>query len=292
MLTYNEQGHPDWHVGGWRLDKEDRQSLAKFSYRPWRDRIQKVYGYPEELAPQVWHRVENQGQQGACQGHANTSGAEFCYRIALQSLDPVLQFSRQAAYIWTQEIDGIKGDSGSTIDGGAKMGKTRGYPLESLWQYTGRYVTRPTGDYQAVINDAKGRLLRTTAVMTSYDDVFLFLSSGLGAVEIGITWNGSMNHAVVETYDWVARGGGHALVFLGWSKKRDKKGRPYLWLANSWGTSWGNKGYAEVSPQAVTEMFKSRYTVMIGLSDMYGPQIRPRPYNFITNSYKSRYLAS
>ena len=92
----------------------------------------------------------------------------------------------------------------------------------------------------------------------------------------GIQWNSSCDHPVIDGYT-TRGGGGHALAFISLSERLDKSGQHYLWLANSWGTNWGNKGWAEVSPTAVTQMLSIRSNVMIGLSDM--PAIKPREFS-------------
>lgn len=268
----------DGHVGGWLVDAEDREQLAASSFDGWHGQVEGLFSAPEEIDPRPWHKVENQGQQGACQGHALTSCAEMCFNIATGQ---VQQFSRQAAYIWTQNKDGIRGDRGSTITGGEWVAKNVGFCLESLWPYQARYVIRPpSSSMEACKADAAKRRIRTTSAMKSYDDCFKWLSAGLGGVELGIIWNASMHgKGVIESYNPSGRGGGHAVAFLGYSARKDAKGRKFLWLANSWG-SWGNKGYAEVAPAAVDAMFASKYTVMRGLSDLSGADIKPRPVDF------------
>lgn len=275
-IFLNDEGYP---LGAWRVDLEDFDTLEKTSDESWQAKVEGLYAEPEEIDPRPFHRVENQAQQGACQGHANSSIGESCWHTATGQN---LQFSRQFAYIETQRIDGLLGrDQGSTITGGEKLSKTRGYPLEQLWVYTGRYHTTPPGGIQACYNDGKTRLIKTSAAMRSYDDCRKFLGAGVGAILLGITWNASMHSkGVIDSYDPNLSGGGHAVAFLGYSRRVDTKGRKYLWLLNSWGTNWGQKGWAEVAPAAIDSMFRSRYTVMRGLSDMQTDAITPRPIDW------------
>lgn len=267
-------------IGGWDPDLENRAELEATSYEGWVSQVEGLYGAPEQIDPRPWHKIHNQAQQGACRGHSGTSNGEMCFNIATGA---VQQFSRQAFYIWTQRKDGITGDRGSTIGGGEWIAKNVGFCLESLWPYTGKYVTKPPGDEAACKADAAKRKIRTTAAMRSYADCFKWLSAGLGGIDIGIIWNASMhNRGVIESYNPSGRGGGHAVAFLGYSTRKDAKGRSYLWLVNSWGTAWGQGGYAEVAPAAIDAMFTSKYTVCRGMSDMAGEDLRPRPVNFAT----------
>jgi hypothetical protein len=47
-------------------------------------------------------------------------------------------------------------------------------------------------------------------------------------------------------------------------------------MMNSWADTWGNGGWAEWAPVAIEAMFKQRWTVMIGLSEM--PTVKPREW--------------
>lgn len=244
------------------------------------------FSAPEEIDPRKWHRIENQGSMGSCQGHALSSVCEMAYYIATKK---VTQFSPIWCYLLSQKIDGLLGsDRGSTIDGGRRCAQQYGLcPLE-IFPYPNpvRYSTKIP---EAAWDAATPNKIRSHSVMESYDDIFNYLASGQGGVEIGISWgNGTRPNSdgVMESYK--AGGGGHAVSFLGYSTRKDSQGRNYLWLANSWGVqNWGKQGWAEVSPHAIEQMFSHRYTVMIGLSDLSTPA--PRPVDWIKDSvFKGR----
>lgn len=256
---------------GYRIDLEDRDALKAGAI----DFQLAVKGFaaPEEIDPRKWHRIENQSSMGSCQGHALSSVCEMAYHIATGE---VTQFSPLFSYYATQKLDGITGDNGSTISGGAKCAKQYGQcplavmPYPNPARYTG---TIPAEAFAA----AEPFKIRSHSMCKNYADVFAYLASGQGGVEIGISWNASMtpnSEGLVEQFRG-GGGGGHAVCFLGYSKRVDSKGRKYLWLANSWSETWDGDGWAEVSPTAVDQMGKDQYTVMIGLSDMTAPKVRP-----------------
>lgn len=255
---------------GYRIDLEDRDALKVGAV----DFQSVVRGFaaPDEIDPRPWHRIENQGSMGSCQGHALSSVCELAYHIATGR---VTQFSPLFAYYATQKLDGLLGaDNGSTISGGMKCSKQYGacpldvMPYPNPVRYTGKI---PDGAWPA----AEPFKIRSHSICKNYADVFAFLASGQGGVEIGIGW-GNMNpnaEGVIENYSSGA--GGHAVCFLGYSQRKDSQGRQYLWLANSWSENWGKSGWSEVSPKAVDQMGQSSYTVMIGLSDLTAPRVRP-----------------
>lgn len=262
----------DMLPGGWRIDKEDYAALQAL---PDEGPVLAMRGTYKEVAfdPRTVLKVENQGSVGACQGHSLSSDMEWAYIIATG--DITLQLSRAMGYYETQRIDGISGDSGSTISGGVKLAKGTGVCRESLWPYTGRYDNRRPSNWNEVIQDAAQYKIGSSLSLTSYEGIRTFLGSGQGGVHLGITWNSSVDRPVVESYS-SAGGGGHAIGLYALSDRKDSSGRPYCWMMNSWGKNWGQDGWAEWSPKAIEAMLIARWSVFVGLSDM--PNVKPRTY--------------
>lgn len=232
---------------------------------------------PESMGVRDWMQVENQGGQGSCQGHARSSAAELAY---FRETGRTIQFNRQFAYITSQIVDGFTRDDGSTIEGGAAASKKYGEALESLWPYSGRYDRNIP---KACYDDAVGRKLRTSMSLRSYDEVLRWIVNGIGGIVIGIAWNSSAEpdgDGRVTGYRSYGRSG-HALALLDWNKKfLDTQGRPDIWLQNSWGKTWGVGGWASISP-AVVQYWCDNETV-IGYSDLDGPDIKPREFDYET----------
>lgn len=264
----------DWdkYTGFWLGDDENRHGLAIESA----PLPEFTYAAPEQVDPRTLfpnHRwVENQASQGSCAGHANTTILELCLGIATQA-DPV-NLSRQYSYICAQKKSGISGDRGSTIEGNVSVAK-EGIPEETYWPYTGKYHTSPPGGWEPARENAKNYRLAKHAVLRSYDEVFNWLASGTGGVNIGIRW-GVGDSPVCESYR--NSGGGHAVGLMGYTKRKDSSGRNYLLLLNSWGLGWGDNGWCEVAPKAIEQMLNSSYSVFIGMTDMV--DIKPRPVDF------------
>lgn len=256
-------------TGGYRIDLERRDLLEAGSTGIDFDGLMRGFAEPEEIDPRSYHKTENQGSVGSCQGHDLSTCVEHCYHVAVGE---VKQFSRAYAYYATQVIDGISGDQGSTIEGGVRLAKERGLPPEENWPYNGQYDPRPPGGWQAQYEAAAPWKIRSHTVLRSYADVYRYLASGVGAVTIGTAWGLNPQNGVCESFN--PGGGGHATPFLGYSKRKDSQGRKYLWKLNSWGNGWGINGWAEIAPRAVDQMFGHQFTVMIGVSDLTTPGAR------------------
>ena len=261
------------HIGGWLHDEEDVEYLNAL---PNESSVLAMRGTYNEVKvdPRAVMKIENQGSVGSCQGHALSSCVELCYYIATGDL--TRQLSRAYAYYETQRIDNISGDRGSTISGGIKLATTRGIPREELYKYTGRYDARRPANWAEIEADALQHKIGQSYRMQSYDGVRTFLGSGQGGISIGISWSGEVDRPIVNSFSGTG-GGGHAIALLGLSERLDSAGRPFVWMLNSWGAGWGNKGWAEWSPTAIEQMLRHRYTACFGLSDM--PNVKPREFS-------------
>lgn len=261
-------------VSGWRSDLEDPRRLERLAQPP---RLLALLDFepPEEIDPRPWHRIENQGSMGSCQGHALSSVGEMAYRIATGN---ITQFSPLFCYYATQKLDGLLGrDQGSTISGGVDCARQFGFcPLEvmpypSPVRYTGRI---PDDAWPA----AAPFRMKSHTVCKTYDDAFRFLASGQGGLEVGMSWNSSVEprNGVISQYR--SGGGGHAVALLGYSSRKDTQGRHYLWLANSWSTNWGQAGWAEIAPSAIDAILDDSNALIVGQSDLTVPTPREIPW--------------
>ena len=163
----------------------------------------------------------------------------------------------------------------STISGGSKLATTKGICREELWKYSGRYDARRPSNWAEIEADAAQHKVGQSYRMESYDGVRTFLGSGQGGISIGISWSGEVDRPIVNSFSG-AGGGGHAIALLGLSERLDSSGRPFVFMLNSWGTSWGNSGWAEWAPNALEQMLRHRATACFGLSDM--PNVKPREF--------------
>jgi len=249
---------------GWLADEEKRYALHATA-TPF-DKSLFRGDPPEEFDPRPWLKIENQQNMGSCAGHACSSVLEVCNWIDTQG--EIVQLSRMYAYIMGQKESGIVGDRGATISGVVKSAKRNGICLEKTHPYPDpvRY-TREISD-KAHAEAAEHKLINHS-VLEDYDDVYKFIASGVGAVEIGIKWVSSLrnNGGVVDRLSG-GGGGGHALAIVGWTKRKDTQGRNYLIMANSHGTRWGKNGFAEIAPRLFDQWGEERYSEMIGMSDL------------------------
>lgn len=238
-----------------------------------------------KLGSQGFLQVEDQKQQGSCQGQSLTECGEFCYAF---DTGEVIQLSRQYAYIASQMENNIRTDSGSTLSGGTKAFR-KGIPLESVAPYTGnRYPG--WGYITDEMRQAAVYKLKSHTEMKSAEHIKQFIGSGVGIVQIGISWGSGMtpdSNGCIRSFSGRG-GGGHAVVFAGYVPDSDVGQQSgsgwWLLLKNSWSARWGKQGYAYVSPKACDQMLGHQWTVMYGRSDMESPRPRKIKIDFTKQS--------
>jgi hypothetical protein len=272
-------------VGGYAIEQEDRAYLLESStpahVMSFGDLPERVDPRKHKLAAEGWLRVENQGQIGSCQGASLTECPEYCWTVATGE---VIQLSKMFAYLVSQMYDRITSDRGSTLSGGTKCVTNDGICPDAIAPYPSRYPGHRWVT-QAMRDAAKPYTMKTHTTMRSADEIKRYIGSGIGIVQIGISWGRAMTpdaRGCIRSF--APGGGGHAVTFTGYVPdsdigQRSTKGY-WLLLKNSWGTRWGDKGFAYVDPQAVDQMLRHQWTVMIGRSDMQTPDPRPLPHDF------------
>ena len=257
-------------TGDWAQESEDYDFLSALPPVPMDNDAWKAFQRPADIDID-WHRTENQGPIGSCQGHSLSSVLE---RLAFVGGDKI-QLSEIFAYLGTQKIDGLLGsDRGSTISGGCKLAVDVGCCLESLTGYPRSYPGRAErerilsgSNYEAAaIYKAKS----AWKVPDDHNALLDFIGGG-GGVNFGITWYGGMipRDRIVQSYNPGRGGGGHAMCILGY----DSEGN--LRAANS-----HSDGPYLITAKAWHQIMQSRSTAAIGL--MGNPEAKP--VNWYENS--------
>jgi hypothetical protein len=241
------------------------------------------FAVPEEIDPRNHVRHDQQGGVGSCQGFSLTNCGEYLRLIAERdsAYSNAKQFSAMFAYLETQRVDNLIGrDVGSTISGGLRIAREVGFCPDELLPYVARYPANArTLITQAMRQAASPFKIRSHAWLRSYDDVFRYLASGVGAVHTGTVWNQSFYTQPNQPLERVSlsNGGGHATAWLGYSKRKDSRGRNYIWRLNSHNDSW-----TEMAPSVIDQLFSHSHTSVVGISDLSTP--RPRKVDFTKQS--------
>lgn len=201
----------------------------------------------------------NQGNQGACQGHALAMMFVICYWLMTGR---IVSFSRAAAYYLSQRKDGIRGDQGSTLSGGQWVATEHGLCLEHEWKYPASYDPRePPGiTYR----------FKLVASQPTQDWELIQEALDLGLpVQDGIMWNNEVSRTLVTNYTGSGAGGGHSTTL--WTKSNENYRR-----INSWGL-WDGDGCNENTPKALKQQVEHRNSshVIYAPEGMIYPELEP-----------------
>lgn len=246
-------------VDNCRLEMEDREFLSGLRDIP---PAFSTFARPDSVGVE-WHKTENQGSIGSCQGNDLASCVE---RIAFVRDGSKVQLSRIYAYLRTQQLDGLLGgDRGSTISGGGKVA-LEGLPLEELTGYPRSYPGSSERARILGVGQLSHKATSLWKVPEDPDEARNWIGGG-GAISIGIQWMGIPNDRILRSY----RGGsgGHANAVLGYTPE-------YLIACNSWGD-----GPWFITNDAWRQMYRHSYTAMVGMAGDHEPE--PKPVNIHLN---------
>jgi C1A family cysteine protease len=185
--------------------------------------------------------VYNQGQLGSCTGNGIAGAVEFDQRKqGTKTFVP----SRLFIYYNERVMEGtVSTDSGAQVRDGIKSVATLGAPPETDWPYKiAEFAQQPPAK---AYTDAKKDLVSTYArVAQNLAQMQGCLAEGYPFVFGFTVYESFESQQVADTgvVPMPAAGetvmGGHCVVAVGY----DSTKRVFI-LRNSWGTSWGMKGY-------------------------------------------------
>ena len=186
--------------------------------------------------------VYDQGQLGSCTANAIAAAIEFDQMK--QKQDTPFVPSRLFIYYNERVIEGtVKQDAGAMIRDGVKSVNRLGAPPESLWRYAiAKFAQKPpVAAYKEALNH---QVVTYQRVARDLGQMRGCLASGYPFV-FGFTVYGSFESSAVAksgVLNMPSAGeqtvGGHAVLAVGYDDRAQR-----FTVRNSWGASWGQKGY-------------------------------------------------
>ena len=203
--------------------------------------------------------IENQGQIGSCTANAGAGVVEY---FENRAFGRYLDASRLFLYKATRNFAKLSGDSGAFLRSTLGALALFGVPPEEYWPYTDKtpdFDKEPTAFcYSFAANYKSIKYFRHDSAGLSKDAILDSIKKGLAAgipSIFGFTVFNSISQAA-KTGKIPFPGknekilGGHAIVAVGYNDSMKIKNTTggletigALLIRNSWGTTWGDKGY-------------------------------------------------
>jgi|ERR1044071_206240 C1A family cysteine protease len=208
--------------------------------------------------------IENQGSLGSCTANAAMGVVEYFER---RSCGKHIDGSRRFVYKTTRNLIGVQGDTGAWLRNAMGALTLCGVPDERYWPYTDahpdfdveppQFVYAVADNFEALRYFAHDPLGTNVARKDVLASVKKYLGAGVPSM-FGFFGYSSFDsgdapgHVPLPTDDELAGdpAWGHAVVAVGYDDKRKIKNTidgktttGALLFRNSWGTSWGDKGY-------------------------------------------------
>lgn len=182
--------------------------------------------------------IRDQGDEGACTGFGSTRAIQTA--VGGDVLSPQFCYFNGRVAEATQDSD-----SGAAVGDVVAQVMAYGAAAEAVYPYVaGEYAQRPTLDAYADAAGRKGTLAPPQAVR-GLQGLKHALAAGLPVV-FGFSVPAFFESAKMETTGFLPMPGtfdrflgGHCVVADGFD---DRGPQPFVWVANSWGTSWGPFG--------------------------------------------------
>lgn len=222
-LLRSEQRKTDWHYS----------TIVKAMERPERVSLEKYCG-----------TVRDQGESGLCHSFAGAAlkniqeNKEKGYR---HNLSPLFLAKR------VKEVDSFPGEEGSDLISVCKALSDTGTVREELYPFSAYRA----GSLAFPIHDGSGYAykIKNYARLTEVEDICQALAAGkpvlLGIVCTKEIYDVSAPEPFIPLLNIIMPIGGHAVCVVGYDDTLEHDGhRGFLRIQNSWGTEWGDGGFA------------------------------------------------
>jgi hypothetical protein len=209
---------------------------------------------------QPWWTIGDQEDTGSCVGWAVAEGVMRYHFVTASRLGQGDHLSPRYVWMSSKETDGYTSRPETFIEGAGTSLKTamdvcRNFGVATETALPFHVGTKMfTGNENAFFADAAQRRILSYFNLRKDPDQWRSWLAGHGPILAGLsvdaTWDGAAStHGNLDTFDSRTVRGGHAVAVVGYLAN----GR--FIIRNSWGTSWGDGGFAYASPAYIAAGF-------------------------------------
>lgn len=208
----------------------------------------------------AWWNIGNQEDTGSCVGWASTDGVVRYHMVKAGKIGKPGLLSPRCTWMASKETDEFTSRPETFIEG-------VGTSLKAAMEILRKYGSVPeamlpfhistkmyTGDDNTFFATAASRRVASYFNLAkNLNNWRSWLASHgpiLAGLNVDATWdNATATHGILDTFQPKTTRGGHAVCIVGYTS--DKR----FIIRNSWGTAWGDQGFAYASEAYIKEGF-------------------------------------
>lgn len=221
-----------------------------------------------DLRDNSWWKIGDQESTGSCVGWASTDSLLRWHLVKANRLSKAQALSVRFTWMASKETDEFTNrpetfidEAGTSLKAALEIQKKYGSVLDTLLPLNGSLVSGNGNTFFATaatrrINSYYNLIPLIGDKLESYRKWLANNGPIMVRLDVDSNWNGLGSNGKLTTYNSATRGGGHAVALVGYTKD-------YFIVRNSWGETWGDKGYAYASNAYTNTAFTEAYGISI-----------------------------
>lgn len=215
-----------------------------------------------------WWKVGNQGETGACVGWATADSLLRYHFTKAKKIKPGEHMSVRFIWMASKEMDEyidypttFIDDAGTSLKSALKVAKKFGALTAENLPFDGKLVKVKEGNFLKVAGKFKIKAYFNLAQKQSekinlFKEWLAYHGPVLTCLDCDDSWNYPPKGGILTKYDKKSVDGGHCVSIVGYTPT-------HFIIRNSWGTSWGDKGFVYASYDYVQDAFKEAYGIVL-----------------------------
>lgn len=213
-----------------------------------------------------WWTIADQGETGSCVGWATADSVLRWMFVKAGKLKPDELLSPRFVWMAAKETDEFISqpttfieDDGTSLKAALDIVRKYGCVQDSILPFkTGTLYPNPAKTFYAMA--AKLKIASYFNLGNNVGNWRTWLATKgpiLTRLNVDVSWdNATANKGILDVYHPETARGGHAVALVGYTKSA-------FIVRNSWGTSWGDKGFAYASWSYAQAAFSEAYGVSL-----------------------------
>jgi hypothetical protein len=220
-----------------------------------------------DLREDSWWAINDQGSTGSCVGWASTDSVLRWHMVKAGKLKSDELLSIRFTWMASKETDEFTNrattfidEAGTSLKSALEIQKKYGSVTFNVLPFNGNLVGGSENGFYAL---AATRRISSYFSLTDSGNKLNNLRSWLAnngpilvRLDVDSTWDNVGADGKLNGYDPSGSRGGHAVAIVGYTQD-------HFIIRNSWGTGWGDKGYAYASNSYTNDAFTEAYGITL-----------------------------